>query len=90
VFRETRLIPDMSVKFSAGLANLRERTRRAGHAVASRLIAGVRDVTFARYVARFTHVPPSHCSSKICDYVIMPFDIVIEQINSVDRVDVPF
>ena len=85
--REKCVVSEMPITFSAGVANMRERARRAGHAVATRLITGVRDVACTRFVARVTPVPSGHSSSKICDYVIVPFDIVIDQINSFDRVD---
>ena len=88
--RETRAASEMPVIFGAGVANMRERARRFAHAVATLLIAGMRDVTCTRSVARFTQVPSAHGSSKICDYVIVSFDIVIEQINSLERVDLPF
>jgi len=87
VVRETSVATEMSVAFSAVLRNLRERARRAGHAAATSPIAGVHDVSCTRFVACFTHVPSNNGSSKICDYVMMQFDIVVEQIKSLDRVD---
>jgi len=80
----------MPVTFGAGLVNMSERARRAGHAVATRLIVGVRDVSCTRNFARFTHVPSGHGNRNLCDYVIVPFHIVIERNNSLDRVDLPF
>ena len=87
---ETRAASEMPITFSARVANMRDRARSTGHAVATRLIAGVRDVACTRPAARFTHVPSSHGNSKICDYVLVPFDIVIDRINSLDRVYLPF
>jgi len=89
VVREKRAVSEMPITFSAGVANMRERARRAGHAVATRLITGVRDVACTRFVACVIYVPSGHGSSKICDYVIVPFDIVIDLSNSFDRVDLP-
>jgi len=90
VVRETRVAFEMPVTFGARVAKLRERAQRASHAVATRLVAGVRDVTCTRFVARVTHVPSSHGTCRICNYVIVLFDNDIEQMNSFDRVDLPF
>ena len=87
---KTRAASKMPVTFGAGVANMRERARRSDHAVATRLVAGVRDITYTRFIARFTHVPSSHDTCQICYYVIMSFDIVMEQINSFRSVDLPF
>ena len=87
---ETRAASEMPVTFGTGVVNVGERPLGAGHAVATHLIAGVHDVTSTRFVARFTHIPSSHGTCKISDYVIMSFDIVIEQINSFHRVDLLF
>jgi len=57
---ETRAASEMPITFGAGVANMAERALSAGQAVASRLIAGVRDVACTRFVARVTHVPSSH------------------------------
>ena len=61
----------MPITFCAGVANMGERARGDGHAVATRMIAGVRDITFTRNVARFTQVPSSHGTCKFCEYVIV-------------------
>ena len=76
--RETRVAFEMPVTFGARVAKLRERAQRASHAVATRLVAGVRDVTCTRFVARFTDVPSSRGSNKFSDHVIMSFDIIIK------------
>ena len=55
VVHETRAASEIPVTFGADLANIRERAWRASHVVAKRLIAGVRDIAFTRFVARFTH-----------------------------------
>jgi len=44
VVRKTRAASDVPATFGAGVAKLRERARRASHALATRLVAGVRDV----------------------------------------------
>jgi len=78
VFGEIDAASEMSVTFDAGIANMGERARGAGHAVATRLITGVRDVTCTRFVIRFTNVPSSRGSSKVRDHVIMSFDIILQ------------
>ena len=80
----------MPVTLGVWVANMGERALKAGHAVASRLIAGVRDVACTRFVAPFTNVPSGQGGSKICEYVIVYFNIVINQIHSFDRVDLLF
>ena len=45
VVGEKRAASKMPVTFGTGVANMGERTSRAGHAVATRLIAVMRDVT---------------------------------------------
>jgi len=82
VVGEIRAASEMPVTFGAGLANMGERARRTGHAVATRLVAGVSDVTCTLFVAPFQHELSSHGTCKICDYVIMTFDIVIQYIKS--------
>jgi len=77
VLCEIRAASEMPVTFVAVLANMGERARRAGHAVATLVVAGVHDVTCKRFVACFTHVPSSRSSSKICDH-LMSFDIVVQ------------
>jgi hypothetical protein len=57
VVREKRAVSEMPITFSAGVASMRERARRTGHAVATRLITGVLDVACTRFVARVTDVP---------------------------------
>ena len=54
-------------------SNIGEQARRAGHAIATRLVTDVRYVTSTCFVATFTHVLTSHGTSKICDHV-MSFD----------------
>ena len=88
--RDTHAASEMPVTFGAVLANLKERARCGSHAVAIILVAGVRYVTCARFVARVTHLPSSHGNCKFCEYVLVPFDVVIEQIISFDCVDLPF
>ena len=62
----------------------------ACHTVATRLVAGVRDIISTRFVASFTHLPSSHGSSKINDHVIMSFDIIVKYIKSFRGVYLPF
>jgi len=59
-----------------------KRARRAGHAVTSRLVADVRDVTSTCSVACFTYILASHGTCKYCDHVIISYDNVIKWINS--------
>jgi len=61
----------------------------AAHAVATRLVAGFCDVTSTCFVAPFTQVLSSHCPGKICDQVIMSFDI-IQYIKAFWGVYLPF
>ena len=75
---ETRAASEISVKFDEVIANMRERARRARHAVTTHLIAGVRDVTCTRFVARFTDAPSSRGSNKFSDHVTMSFDIIVQ------------
>jgi len=81
VLDETRAASEMSVTFDAAIANKRKRARVASHAVATSLIAVVRDVTCTRIIARFKNVPSSRGSSKVRDHMIVSFDIIVQKIN---------
>jgi len=72
----------MPVAFGTGDSNVGERARRDGLAIATSLVAGVRDVTCGCLVAPSTHVLSSHGTSKIYNHVIMSFDIIIKYIKS--------
>ena len=68
----------------------RECARGAGHTVATRLVAGVRDNTCTRFVANFIYVSSIHGSSKKSDHVIMSFAIIVEYIKTFRGVYLPF
>ena len=53
--RETHVTSKVSIAFRTGYSKAREFARGTGHAIAIRLVAGVRDVTCTRFVAPFTH-----------------------------------
>ena len=75
MFVETRANSKMPIAVVAGDSNVGERARRAGHAIAKRLITDVRDFTCKRFVARFTIVLLSHCRNTFSDHVIVSFDV---------------
>ena len=79
--RETCVTSKVPIAFRTGDSKARECTRRASHTVATRLVAGVRDVTCTCLVTPFTHELSSHAACKICDYV-MSFHVVIQYIKS--------
>ena len=79
--RETCVTSKVPIPFCAGDSNARECARGTRHAVSTRLVAGVRDVSCTRFVAPLTHELSSHCPSKFSDHVIMPFDIVTQYIK---------
>lgn len=82
VVRETRGVSKVPMAVVAGDSNLRECARRTDHAIATRLVADVRDVAFTRLAASFTHVLFRHGTGKFrCD-VIMSFDLVVKYIES--------
>jgi len=85
VFGEIRATSEVPIAVIAGDSNFGERTRRAGHAVATRLVADVRDVPSTCFVAPFKCVLFRHGSSKFCDHMIVSFDIIIKKINSLGR-----
>jgi len=68
----------MPVAFGAAKSNVVELTRRAGHAIATRLFAELRDVDCTHFVTRVSYVLRSHGTSKFCDNVIMSFDIIVQ------------
>jgi len=78
VFVVARTTTEMSITFKRGDLKARKCERRVGHAVATRLVAGVRNVTCTRYVAPFTRIYSSRRSTKVNDQVTMSFDIVIK------------
>jgi len=82
VVSETRVASKMSVAFGTGDSNFGERARRAGHAIATSLVIGVRDVTCTRLSAPFTHVVSGHGTGKVSDHVIMSFNIIVKYIKS--------
>jgi len=57
VVGETCAASKMPVTFGAGVPNIGERARRTDHAVATRLVTDVRDVTSTCYETTFKHVP---------------------------------
>ena len=67
----------MSVAVVAEDSDLRERARRTGRAIATRLVTDVRDVTRTRLITTFTHILLGHGSRKFDNHVIMEFDIVV-------------
>jgi len=52
--RKTRLAPEMSITLSARYSDGSENTRRARHAIATRLLTAVGGITRARFVACIT------------------------------------
>jgi len=78
VIVETRVACIVPIAFRTGNSNVGERARKAGHAVATRLVAGVRNVTSTCLVETFTRVLSSRGSSKVSDHMIMPFNFVIK------------
>jgi len=70
-----RTASEMSITFKAEDSDMRERARRAGREVATRLVADVRDDTSTCLVAPFTHVVSSHGSGKDSNHMICSFDI---------------
>ena len=82
VVRDTRGVSKVPMAVVAGDSNLRECARRTDHAIASRLVADVRDVAFTRLAASFTHVLFRHGTGKVRYDVIMLFDLIIKYIES--------
>ena len=82
VVRETRGFSKVPMAVVAGDSNLRECARRNDHAIATRLVADVRDITFTRLAASFKHVLFRHGTGKFRYDVIMLFDLVIKYIES--------
>jgi len=66
----------------AWVSNLRECARRTDHAIATRLVAEVRDVAFTSLAASFTHVLLRHGTGKFRYDVIMSFDLILRHIDS--------
>ena len=78
LFGEKRVASKMSVPFDAGNSNFGDCARNAGHAVATRLVADVCDVTYTRLVATVTHLLSGRGSSKFSDHMIVSFSIIIK------------
>ena len=78
VFRETRGVSKVPMAVVAGDSNLPECARRTNPAIATRLVADVRDVTFTRLAASFTHIPFRHGTGKFRYGVIISFDLIIK------------
>ena len=79
---ETRATPKMSIAAVAGDSKFGESAQRSGHAIGTRLVEDLRDVTSTCFVAPFTHVLSSHGTSKFCDHAIISFDIIVKYIKS--------
>ena len=82
VVRETRGVFNVPMTVVAWDSILRECARRTDHAIATRLVADVRDVAFTRLAASFTHVIFDHGTGKFRYDVIMSFDLVVKYIES--------
>jgi hypothetical protein len=87
---ETRLASEMSITFGAGDSAVGEGARGARHTIAIRLVTHVRNVSTTPFVTCFTHVPSSHGSLQFYDHMIVSFDIIVEDMNSLRGVDLPF
>jgi len=74
----------------AGNSNLRESARRTDHAIATRLVAHVRDVAFTRLAASYKHVLFRHGIGKFRYDEIMFFDLVVKYIESFREVYLSF
>ena len=90
VVRETHLAPKMSITFAVGNYDGGKVIWSPSHTIATRLVTAVCGISCAQFVTRFTHKPLRHRARYIHDHVIVPFDIVIEYINSLRIVDLPF
>jgi len=77
VICETSGVSKMSVAVVSEDSDLRERARRTGRAIATRLVTDVRDVTPTRLIKPFTHILLGHGSRKVDNHVMLAFDIVI-------------
>ena len=80
--RETRLTNEMSITLGAGNSDGGESARGTRHTIATYLVAAMCGFTRARFVTCITHKPIRRRASYIHDHVIVLFDIVVEQINS--------
>jgi len=78
VVRITRPTSKMSVTLGAGDSNVRERARGNVHAIATRLIACVHDVTCTRLVTPLTDELSRHRPRKISDDVVMSFHVIVQ------------
>jgi len=84
---ETCIAPKVPVARVAGDSNALERARGAGHAVAARLVADLRDVTSISFVTPLANVTSRHRASYVRDHVVVMFRIVIEKVYSLLRVN---
>jgi len=75
---ETRLTSKMSVTFVTGDAKFGERARGVGHAIPTCEVTDVCYVTPTNSVTCLTDVPLCHIARQIRNYVIVPFNIVVE------------
>jgi len=82
VVRETRGVSKEPISVIAGDSNLRECAWKTDHAIATRLVADVRDEAFTRLTASFTHVLFRHGTGKFRYDVIISFDLVVKYIES--------
>jgi len=89
VVRETRLAPEMPITLCAGYSDGCENKWGSRHAIATLILTAMCGFTRARLVTRVTHKPLRHRARYINDHVIVLFDIIVEQINSLWGVDLP-
>ena len=82
VVRETRGVSKVPMGVVAWVSKHSDCARLTDHAIATRLVADVRDVTFTRLAASFTYVLFRNGTGKVRYDVIMLFDLVIKYIES--------
>jgi len=90
VVRKTRSAPVISITLCTGYSDSGENTPRACHTIATRLLTAVGGIIRARFVTCITYLLFRHRARYIHDHVIVLFNIIVEQINFLGGIDLPF
>ena len=90
MIRETRMAPEMSITLCTRYSHASVNFWGDRHAIATRQITAVGGSSRARILKCIIYEPLSHRARYIHDHAIVLFDIILEQINFLGGVDLPF
>jgi len=90
VVRETRVTTVMTITPCARNSEFGEIARVARHTIATCLVTAMCGITRARFVTCITIILNRHRVRYIHDHVIVLFDVIVQQIEFLGGVELPF